>query len=258
LILFQFEPDSIEPLIVAANRDEFYARPALAAHYWQDHPRIFAGRDLTAGGTWLGVSRSGRFAALTNFSAGDAVADYPESRGALVADFLTTEVPAAEYVQNLQPERFAGFNLLAYDGTELHYATNKGFPSQKLAPGTYGLSNAELTSDWPKAVDGAADLARVLSAKAPNASTIPELLGVLSDATPPTDDRLPDRSHLSDMPIDTRRALAARFIAGDDYGTRAMTLVTVGRRQTDVFEQQLDSGGERGCAVYARVPRQGI
>ena len=256
LILFQFEPDSAEPLIVAANRDEFYARPALAAHYWQDYPNIFAGRDLTAGGTWLGVSRSGRFAALTNFSAGDAITDYPESRGALVADFLTTEVPATDYVQSLRPERFAGFNLLVYDGTELHYTNNKGFPSQQLVAGTYGLSNAELTSDWPKAVDGANDLAQVLSAKPPKTSAIPALLAVLGDATPPADDRIPARPQMSDMPIDQRRALAARFITGVDYGTRAMTLVTAGKHHTDVFEQQLGSGGRQGRAVFARVPRE--
>ena len=132
LILFRFQPDSPQSLVVAANRDEFYARPALAAHYWQDRPGIFAGRDLTAGGSWLGVTRSGRFAALTNFSAGDPVQTYPASRGELVADFLASQVAADAYIQSLEPTRYAGFNLLVYDGKELHYTTNKGFPSEKL------------------------------------------------------------------------------------------------------------------------------
>jgi len=256
LILFQFEPESPQPLVVAANRDEFYARPALAAHYWDDNPAIFAGRDLTAGGTWLGVNRNGRFAALTNFSAGDEPRTYPASRGELVAEFLASDISAADYIDQLSGDNFAGFNLLAYDGAELYYATNKAFPNQRITAGTYGLSNAEFTSSWPKAVDGAEALTQVL-ARSPEtkSASIPDLLAVLGDKSPPADNRIPQRNHLQDMPIETRRALAARFITGDDYGTRAMTLVTIGTDRTDVFEQQLEAGGQYGSAVFARVPR---
>ncbi len=263
LILFHFDPDSPQPLMVAANRDEFYARPALAAHYWDDNPAIFAGRDLTAGGSWLGINRNGRFAALTNFSAGDEPRDYPASRGELVANFLTSSDSAMDYIKDLTGDRYAGFNLLIYDGTELHYTNNKGFPNQQIDAGTYGLSNAEFNTTWPKVIDGAESLSRTLtnsrpdaaSQSAPKSPSIPDLLAVLGDTTPPSDDRIPTRSHLEETPIETRRALAARFIAGDDYGTRAMTLVTVGTQHTDVFEQQLGAGGARGSAVFARVPR---
>ena len=269
LILFHFEPDSPQPLIVAANRDEFYARPALAAHYWDDNPAIFAGRDLTAGGSWLGVNRNGRFAALTNFSAGDEPRDYPASRGELVSNFLASNDSASDYIKGLAGNRYAGFNLLVYDGAELHYTNNKGFPNQQIDAGTYGLSNAEFNTTWPKVVDGAESLSRTLAranqgpastsaAKiSPKSASIPELLAVLSDSTPPSDDRIPTRSHLEETPIETRRALAARFIAGVDYGTRAMTLVTIGTEYADVFEQQLGTGGARGSAVFARVPRAG-
>lgn len=260
LILFHFEPDSPQPLLVAANRDEFYARPALAAHYWDDNPAIFAGRDLTAGGSWLGVNRNGRFAALTNFSAGDEPRDYPASRGELVSNFLASDHSATDYIKSLSGNSYAGFNLLVYDGTELHYTTNKGFPDQQIHAGTYGLSNAEFNTTWPKVVDGAESLSRTLGRARQGAAisksvSIPALLAVLGDSKPPSDDRIPTRSHLEETPIETRRALAARFIAGDDYGTRAMTLVTVGTEHTDVFEQQLGAGGARGNAVFARVPR---
>lgn len=254
LILFSFEPDSPQPLVVAANRDEFYARPASAAHYWNDNPNIFAGRDLTARGTWLGVSRAGRFAALTNFSAGDPVQDYPASRGELVADFLASDLPAHDYLQDLEKDHYAGFNLLIYDGKHLYYTTNKDYPDQQLNAGTYGLSNAELTASWPKSVDGAEALKTELATTGTSKPSIPGLLDVLGNAEPPADSRLPVRPHMNAMPLQTRRAFAARFIAGDDYGTRAMTLVTFNKPHIDVFEQQIGSGGIRGTAVFARVP----
>lgn len=255
LILFSFQPDSPQPLVVAANRDEFYARPASAAHYWEDNPNIFAGRDLTARGTWLGVSRTGRFAALTNFSAGDPVQDYPASRGELVADFLASDMPAREYLKSLKKAHYAGFNLLVFDGQNLHYTTNKDYPDQQLGAGTYGLSNAELAASWPKSVDGAEALKTELANMGTSQPSIPALLNVLGNAEPPPDNRLPVRPHMSDMPLETRRTFAARFIAGDDYGTRAMTLVTFKDRHIDVFEQQIGSGGVRGTAVFARVPQ---
>jgi len=251
LILFSLLPDSDHPLLVAANRDEFYARPAQAAHYWQDTPAIFAGRDSTAGGTWLGVTRSGRFAALTNFSAGDPVRDYPASRGELVANFLNSTAGAKQYVDSLAADHYAGFNLLVFDGQQMYYTNNKGFPNQLIEPGTWGLSNAEFSSTWPKAVDGA----QALSALQPATASIPDLLAVLGDTTPPADERIPQRNHLSDMPLATRRSLAARFIAGDDYGTRAMTLIKMNATHTDVYEQQIGPGGVRGSAVFARVVR---
>ena len=242
--------------MVAANRDEFYARPALGAHYWSDNTDIFAGRDLTAGGTWLGTTKSGRFAALTNFSAGDPPRDYPQSRGALVADFLGSAQSAEAYVAGLKGEQYAGFNLLVFDGTTLCYANNKGFDNQVLAPGAYGLSNAELSAAWPKAAEGAAALGDLVNTPGDKHDPdIPALLAVLGDTTPPPDHRLPQRQHLQDAPIETRRALAARFIEGDDYGTRAMSILKFSAAHTDVYEQQVGPHGKLGGAVFARVPR---
>ncbi len=240
LILFSFAPETATPLVVAANRDEFYARPALAAHYWPDTPGVFAGRDLSAGGTWLGVSRSGRFAALTNFSAGDAARDFPASRGQLVADFLTSQTTSRSYADAVVDGNYAGFNLVLFDGTELIYTNNKGFPDQRLGAGHYGLSNAELQANWPKAVDGAAALA----AADPASASMATLLAILGDRTLPPDHRRPNR-----------RKFAARFITGGDYGTRAMTLVKLGQQHIDFFEQQVGPNAGPGSAVFARVAR---
>lgn len=251
LILFSYQPGTQQPLVVSANRDEFYARPAAAAHYWPDLPHIFAGRDLTAQGTWLGVNKQGRFAAVTNFSAGDPVRDYPATRGDLVAGFLDSDLSSPDYAQSLTPTDYAGYNLLLFDGEQLVYTTNKDFPDQTLPAGTYGLSNAELDASWPKCVDGA----ERLRAADPTTANLDELLSILADQTPPSDDRIPERSHLTTAPLAERRRLAARFIAGDDYGTRATTVVRVAKATIDVCEQSFLPHGEAGSAVYARINR---
>jgi len=238
--------------VVAANRDEFYARPAAAAHYWPDSPSIFAGRDLSANGTWLGVSKQGRFAAVTNFSAGDPAHDYPASRGELVAGFLGGQTAADEYARSLTPADYAGYNLLLFDGQQLIYTTNKDFDDQALAPGCYGLSNAQLDAQWPKCVDGA----NCLIESDPARARLDQLLQILADQTPPSDDRLPQRSHLASAPIEEQRRLAARFIAGDTYGTRATTIVRVSTATVDVCEQSFLVQGEPGNAVYARINRE--
>jgi uncharacterized protein with NRDE domain len=133
------------PLIVAANRDEFHARPAAPAAFWEDQPRILAGRDLEARGTWMGVSRSGRFAAVTNYR-GSHEPRAVESRGALVSRFLTDSHPPRRYVQALTNGLYSGFNLLACDGEELWWVSNRDGTPRSLDPGIYGLGNALLDS----------------------------------------------------------------------------------------------------------------
>jgi uncharacterized protein with NRDE domain len=140
------------PLIVAANRDEFHARPAAAAAFWQDKPAILAGRDLEAKGTWMGVSRSGRFAAVTNFR-GATEPGAAHSRGALVAGFLGEDVDPGKYLKGLQGNLYSGFNLLVCDGKELWSMSNRDGPPRRLEPGIYGLGNTLLDApevDKPK------------------------------------------------------------------------------------------------------------
>jgi len=131
------------PLIVAANRDEFHARPAAPAAFWEDHPQILAGRDLEARGTWMGVSRNGRFAAVTNYR-GAREPRAVESRGALVSRFLANGSKPADYIEHVRASLYSGFNLLASDGEELWWMSNRGGDARCLQPGIYGLGNTLL------------------------------------------------------------------------------------------------------------------
>jgi uncharacterized protein with NRDE domain len=128
------------PLVVAANRDEFHARPAAAAEFWSDHPEILAGRDLTARGTWMGVSRNGRFAAVTNYRGGTEPSA-KHSRGALVTDYLN-----GKDIHAVDGSLYSGFNLLATDGDELWWMSNRDGSPRQLGPGVYGLGNLLLES----------------------------------------------------------------------------------------------------------------
>jgi uncharacterized protein with NRDE domain len=130
---------------VAANRDEFHGRPAAPASFWQDKPQILAGRDLQAKGTWMGVSRTGRFAAVTNYRGGTEPAA-PHSRGALVTGFLDGAVPPAQYVNSLEKTSYSGFNLLVCDRDELWWLSNRDGTPRKLEPGWHGLGNLLLDS----------------------------------------------------------------------------------------------------------------
>ena len=215
LVLFSYQPDSHVPLVVAANRDEFYARPARSAHHWDDAPEVFAGRDLSAGGSWLGVTTAGRFATVTNFAEESPGEEAPASRGALVGGFLMGSATAHEYVHRIHGPDYRGFNLLVYDGDKLAYTSNRGF-TEDLTPGVYGLANAELGATWPKVVRGAAALAAIAGAPSTDA-----LLTLLTDDSVPPDDELPRRGR----PIELERRVGACFIRGEEYGTRASTAV---------------------------------
>lgn len=150
LILVAWRRHALFPLVVAANRDELHARPASAAAFWEDHPDILAGRDLQARGTWLGVSRNGRFAAVTNYRGGhDPKAT--ESRGALVTRFLLGADAAGSYVNGVNAPGYSGFNLLASDGDELWWLSNRDGGSRRLAPGFYALGN--LLLDTPEVME---------------------------------------------------------------------------------------------------------
>lgn len=140
LILAAWKVRAAYPLVVAANRDEFHARPAAPAAFWEDKPAILAGRDLEARGTWMGVSRSGRFAAVTNYR-GAHEPRAAESRGALVTRFLEGSHGAEDYLNTIKPESYSGFNLLVSDGEELWLMSNRGGVPRRLEPGIYGLGN---------------------------------------------------------------------------------------------------------------------
>jgi uncharacterized protein with NRDE domain len=236
LVLFAYQPESDHPLVVAANRDELYARPALSAHRWAETPYLLAGRDVSAGGTWLGVTSTGRFATVTNF-AEEGASDAPHSRGALTQEFLQSDVSAHEYAHHLDGAQYRGFNLLVWDGASLVYTSNRGI-TEDLEPGAYGLANAELGASWPKVVRGVSALRNELQA----GPTVTGLLELLADDYVPPDHELPSRGR----PIELERRVAPRFINGEEYGTRASTAVIVGRTAIQFAEQEYGPGGGKG------------
>ncbi len=241
LVLFAYRVLDGYPLIVAANRDEFYARPAAPAHSWPDAPDVFAGRDLTARGTWLGVSTRRRFAAVTNFSDVDnGAAKPPASRGDLTRDFLTGQVSAQRYAAGIDGSRYQGFSLLVWDGDELVYVSNRssGGKTIKMPPGIHALANTHLDDHWPKAVRGKEALEGALG----GTPSIDTLLAMLADDHVPPDEVLPERGR----GVEFERRVAPIFIRGAEYGTRASTAVLFSQSEVIVAEQGYGADGTQG------------
>lgn len=239
LILFALQAHPDYPLIVAANRDEFFERPSSAAQFWQDQPEILAGRDLQAGGTWLGVNRSGVFSAVTNVRNGHEPQDRPGSRGELVTQSLSLEPEHALEKARGNQDHYNGFNLLCGTPEQLHYFSNrKDAPAQLLKPGIYGLSNALLDSSWPKVDSAKHDLQSILNTQAHSPISLQmALLDMMANDQQAIAEELPDTG--IDQPLE--QLLSSRFIATEHYGTRATTVVLYHRNgQIDFLEQGFD------------------
>lgn len=235
LIVFAWQVHGDYPLIVAANRDEFFERPTAACDYWPEAPAVLAGRDLEAGGSWLGIARDGRFAALTNFREGGKQQPKAPSRGPLVADYLTQSTDAEAYLASVAQRApvFNGFNLLVGDGQRLGYLCNReeSEPREEcegrgdgstvgprwLPPGIYGLSNHRLDTPWPKLVSAKAAFTCALEGEPDRAA----LFALLADREIVADPFLP----ATGVPQDWERILSAVFVASKDYGTRCSTVL---------------------------------
>jgi uncharacterized protein with NRDE domain len=202
------------PLIVAANRDEFHARPAAPAAFWEDHPALLAGRDLEARGTWMGVSRTRKFAAVTNYR-GAKEPRAVESRGALVSRFLSNGARPGEYIESLKANLYSGFNLLVSDGEELSWMSNRGGEPKGLKPGIYGLGNTLL--DAPE-VEG---IKKIFAAELSPAPAVESLFGLLESAK----------------------------IIHPEYGTRCSTVLLGGQR-TRYAERSFAPDGSAGETVH--------
>ena len=216
LIAHQFTDQT--PLLVLANRDEFYDRPTAAAAPWEECGELIAGRDLASGGSWFGA-RGLRWASVTNFRENMHRHSH-RSRGWLVRDYLLSKDPPQEFLLNIaeQGNEYAGFNLLLGDDKELWYCSNRGPAAQRLEPGIYGLSNHLLETPWPKVKRGKDALLGLMSYAQID---LDQAFAILADTTLAADSDLPDTG----IPLAWERALSAAFISTKNYGTRCSTLL---------------------------------
>ena len=232
LILFALNQHTEFPLVVIANRDEYYARPTRSAHWWQDSTGIFAGRDLQAQGTWMGINKKGRFAAVTNVREPGMLAPARLSRGNLPREFLAGDEAAETFIDHIKPEAddYAGFNLLIGDSAGLFFYSNRQAEVIEIPAGIHGISNGLFDEAWPKLDSGKQALATVL-ADDPNSH---ELMKILTDNTIAQDEHLPDTG----VTLDFERMLSSRFIRSADYGTRASSVVKFDQQNNISFVEQ--------------------
>lgn len=248
LITLNWQPESLTPLTMAANRDEFYARPALPLHHWPDST-ILAGKDAQAGGTWLGVAHAAgarhvRLAALTNYR--DMARHNPNapSRGHIVTSFLKGATSARTYLQTLSTmaDVYNPFNLILFDGQELMGFESRHVRAFALPPGISSVSNADFSTPWPKLVRLQHDFEQVLGLPRNEPQQEAELFNLLMHDVVATDAELPQTG----IPLARERALSAAFIRTPDYGTRACSVVRVGNQAADFTERSYDANGFRG------------
>lgn len=233
LIFISLDQHPSYKLLVAGNRDEFYNRPTQPADYWSDNTGLLAGRDLEAGGTWLGVTTTGRISMLTNYRDPKNIDPAAPTRGRLVADYLEGTLKADVYLRQLDASgiRYNGFNLLAGTADKLFYYSNYHRDVELLAPGFYGISNKLLETPWPKVVKGKQKIGPAFSRPSIDVNEIFDLL--YDDVTAPTE-QLPETG----LPLDRERALSSMFIKAGNYGSRCSTVIAVDRDDNWLFAER--------------------
>lgn len=229
------------PLIIAANRDEYHARPTQGSQFLTQHPSVLAGKDIKAGGSWMGVSKSGRLAALTNIRAPQREKAEAVSRGELVMDYLCENEDEQQYLTRLKQSanNYNGYNLLFGTLNNLQVYNNYEDSVYALEEGVYGLSNANLNAPWPKLDLGRSELAKYCQQS--NELNIEHLFSLLKNDKKATDDVLPETG----APIEWERKLSSIFIASPEYGTRSSTVLLLDRfNQVFWQERSFDSQAE--------------
>jgi uncharacterized protein with NRDE domain len=223
LILFAYNAHPGYRLILAANRDEFHDRPASPLDFWEDHPQILAGRDLRQSGTWMGVTRDGKIAAITNYREPGNHNPAAPSRGQIISDFLGGSDGAGTYVDKIKKtaDQFNGFNLLIGDLSALYYYSNRGGPPAAVERGIHGLSNRLLDTPWPKISTGRQHLAAIIDSNEGVQSE--KLMALLQRQERPPDDQLPETG----VGYAKEKMLSPIFITSPDYGTRCSTILTI-------------------------------
>ena len=244
-LLLAFRAHPRYPLVLAANRDEYYQRPTAAAAFWEDAPQLFAGRDLVHGGTWLGITSTGRISALTNYREPVDLVRHGPSRGRLVSGFLQGEGGAGGYVACVRnaPTPFGGYNLLMGERDDLCCYSSKTDELVPITPGIHGLSNHLLDTPWPKVTRGKDALVRLLTA---DRFSHQDLFAILADRTHPPDEQLPDTG----VGLEMERLLSPIFIESERYGTRCSSVLVVDSDWQACFvERSFDGGTVRESSV---------
>ena len=248
LIVWAWKQHPTYKLVLAANRDEFYARPTEPAHYWPDAPNLLAGRDTRHRGTWMGITRDGRFAAVTNYREGFRESSDAPSRGHLTTSFLEGSANPQDYARGIAPQAssYNGYNLLLSNFDDMVYTSNRTPEEEVLAPGLYGLSNHLINTPWPKVSLVKAGLADALESREPDPDA---LFDFMLNADRATDEQLPDTG----IPIQIERELSSAFIALENYGTRCSTVVLVDYdNQVQYIEKQhAHAGRDAGVAQFS-------
>ncbi|MGH1470496.1 MAG: NRDE family protein [Cellvibrionaceae bacterium] len=245
LILFSVDSHPHLPLVIAANRDEYYFRPTSTAKFWKDNPQMLAGKDLEAGGSWMGVTRGGRFAAITNFrSPTNHKHNNFLSRGQLVRDFLshTNKIPATSFAEHAinDGKHYAGFNLLLKDENDFVYCNNQTNDTQILTPGTYALSNHLLNTPWPKVTIGKKSLRTLLDdtpthmSKGDMPVLADSLFSILQNKEPATEEDLPTTG----IDKKTEQLLSSLFIESEHYGTCSSTTIIFDKENNIYFHEK--------------------
>lgn len=239
LILFAYKVHPHYELMVAANRDEFYKRPTAPVHFWKDEPNILAGRDLEKMGTWMGVTKEGRIAALTNYRDPKEVTEGKRSRGEITAGALKHKGSMLDYLKTLSKKdsKYTGYNLIAGDSESLYYYSNISHTLQTLEPGIYGLSNHLLNTEWPKVKNGKAGLEKIITEQ--EAHLTEKLFSLLQ-----TSDRAPD--HLlpnTGVSLELERLLSPLFIKSNNYGTRSSSVLLMSKQSVYLQERVFSEAG---------------
>jgi uncharacterized protein with NRDE domain len=222
------------PLIIAANRDEFHARPTQAAHFWESDNNILAGKDLTAGGTWMGINTKGSIAALTNIRAPGKERENAITRGELVTNFINKNNKQNDYLQTLRSthDHYNGYNLLFGNIDQLQVYNSFEDTAYELEDGVYGLSNASLNSPWPKLDMGRSALANYCSHA--DILSHEHLFELLGNNLPAKDEELPDTG----IPLELEKKLSSIFIISPEYGTRSSTVLLVDKNKKVYWEER--------------------
>ncbi len=256
LILFSYKSHPVYPLILAANRDEFYERPTAQASFREENPDMLAGRDLKDGGTWLGITKTGRMAAITNFRDIRNLKNDAPSRGNLVSGFLRGNEDPVEYIQRIRrvSDRYNGFNLILGDRSGLFYFSNAGDVFHEISPGVHGLSNHLLDTPWPKVEQGKKLLDSLISKT--GGPPPDEIFHILADTSRPDDRHLPDTG----IGLEWERLLSSIFIQSEIYGTRSSSVIFVDRENGVTFiERTFISGpGEHKTAEFGFRMKPGL